>query len=91
MRLGGERTNFCRELDDALVCPDDLLAHEQLLDGDLRLDILRKLVQRVNGPILTMQGDHDVIRSAKVKVSKRDEIRVDGRVHPVTASTNCDG
>lgn len=58
------RTNFCRELDDALVRPDDLLAHEQLLDGDLRLDILRKLVQRVNGPILTVQGDDDVVRSA---------------------------
>ena len=85
------RTDFRGELDDSLVAPDDLFALLEVLDGDLGLDVVRELVDGVDGPVLAVQRDDGVVRPPIcLTLSDLDE-RIMGSAstaYPVTASTN---
>ena len=54
-------TNFCGELHDTLISPDDFFAEQELLDGDLRLYSFRELVHALYGPILTMERYDSIV------------------------------
>ena len=63
------RTDFTRQLDDTFIRSDDLLAQEQLFDGDLGLDTLGKLLKGVDDPVLAMQRHDGIVRESMTSSS----------------------
>lgn len=55
-------TNFRSKLDDTLVSADNLLAEQELLDGNLGLHAFRELLEGIDDPVLPLERDDGVVR-----------------------------